>query len=87
MDVVGFIHQLITQLMSIAWLIFLVTWVIGWVIKGSPIPFYRVKRTGQSLVEDAVLAAFWLAMGSTIFAIISYITSNVYQPMPPPPTP
>ena len=87
MDVVGFIHQLITQLMSIAWLIFLVTWVVGWVIKGSPIPFYRVKRTGQSLVEDAVLAAFWLAMGSTIFAIISYITSNVYQPMPPPPTP
>ena len=87
MDVIAFINQLITQLMTIAWLIFLVTWIVGWVIKGSPIPFYRVKRTGQSLIEDAVLAAFWLAMGSTVFAIISYITSNVYQPMPPPPTP
>jgi len=83
--VVEFIQQLTTQLMTIAWLLFLVTWIVGWAIRGSPIPIHRVKRAGQGLIEDAVLAAFWMAMGSTIFALISYIVSNVYQPMPPTP--
>ncbi len=87
MSVLSFIQQLTTQLMSIAWLLFLVTWIVGWAIKGSPVPFHKVKRAGQSLVEDAVMAAFWMAMGSTIFAIISYIVNNVYQPMPPAPSP
>ncbi|MCD6085232.1 MAG: hypothetical protein J7J20_06825 [Desulfurococcales archaeon] len=87
MDVSSFIRDLTMQIMTIAWLVFLVSWAIGWAIKGSPIPIHRVKRTGQTLVEDAVLAAFWLAMGSTIFAIISYVTSSIYQPMPPPPQP
>ena len=87
MGVLEFIQQLTTQLMSIAWLLFLVTWILGWAIRGSPIPIYRVKRAGQGLIEDAVLAAFWMAMGSSIFALISYIVSNVYQPMPPPPLP
>jgi len=86
-SVLSFIQQLTTQLMSIAWLLFLVTWIVGWAIKGSPVPFHKVKRAGQSLVEDAVMAAFWMAMGSTIFAIISYIVNNVYQPMPPAPSP
>ncbi|OYT50451.1 MAG: hypothetical protein B6U73_04035 [Desulfurococcales archaeon ex4484_204] len=87
MGIAEFIQGLTVQVMSIAWLLFLITWVIGWAIKGSPIPIHRVKRTGQSLVEDAVLAAFWMALGSSIFALISYITSSIYQPMPPPPQP
>ncbi|MCX8184740.1 MAG: hypothetical protein N3E43_03205 [Sulfolobales archaeon] len=73
--------------MSVAWFVFLVSWAIGWALKGSPIPFRSMKRTGQSLIEDSILAAFWLAMGTTIFALISYITSSISLPMPPPPTP
>jgi len=87
MGIAEFIQGLTVQVMSIAWLLFLITWVIGWAVRGSPIPIHRVKRTGQSLVEDAVLAAFWMALGSSIFALISYITSSIYQPMPPPPQP
>ena len=86
MDLVEFIRGLTTQIIAIAWVVFLITWVIGWALRGSPIPIHRVKRLGQSLIEDSVIAAFWLALGSTVFALIAFIASNVSQPFPPPPT-
>jgi len=86
-SIVDFVKELTIQILTIAWFIFLLTWIIGWALRGSPIPFYRVKKAGQSLIEDAIIAAFWLALGSSIFALISYITSNIAQPMPPPPQP
>ncbi len=76
-DIVSFINTLTTRIVTIAWGLFLLTWSIGWLLKGSPIPFMRVKRAGQDLVEDAVWAAFWLALGSSIFALISYIVNMV----------
>ncbi|MET1160780.1 MAG: DNA import protein CedA1 [Thermoprotei archaeon] len=85
-DVIGFIQNLIVNVTIIAWILFFLTWVIGWAIRGLPIPFMRVKRTGERLIEDAVWAAFWLAMGSTVFALIAYIASTFYQPLPEPPT-
>jgi hypothetical protein len=46
----------------------------------------RLKKTGHSLVEDAVWAAFWLAMGGTVFSLIIFIVNSIGSPMPPPPT-
>ncbi len=85
-DLVSFIQDLTVRVVMVAWALFLLSWSIGWVLRGSPIPFYRVKRLGQDLIEDAVIGAFWLALGSTVFALISYIVSNVSLPMPPPPS-
>jgi len=85
-DIIGFIQDLIVNVTIIAWIMFFLTWVIGWAIKGSPIPFMRVKRTGERMIEDAVWAAFWLAMGTSVFALIAYIASVFYQPLPEPPT-
>ncbi len=76
-DLVSFISNLTTKIVTTAWGLFLLTWSIGWLLKGSPIPFMRVKRAGQDLVEDAVWAAFWLALGSSIFALISYIVNMI----------
>lgn len=87
MDIVSFVQSLTVQIMAIAWVLFLVSWVIGWAIRGAPIPIHKVKKAGQSLVEDAVMAAFWMAIGSSVFALISYLTTNIYQPLPPPPQP
>ncbi len=85
-DIIGFIQNLIVNVTIIAWVVFFLTWVIGWAIKGLPIPFMRVKRTGERMIEDAVWAAFWLAMGTSVFALIAYIASVFYQPLPEPPT-
>lgn len=85
MDLVSFVRQLTVQVMVIAWGIFLLTWIIGWAIRGAPVPLTRLKKTGHSLVEDAVWAAFWLAMGGTIFSLITYIVSQIGIPAPPPP--
>ncbi len=86
-DLVEFVRQTTLAVMSVAWFVFLVTWAVGWALRGSPIPFRSLKRAGQSLIEDSVLAAFWLALGTTIFALISYVASSVSLPMPPPPSP
>lgn len=85
-DVISFIQSIIITVTLIAWILFLLSWAIGWAIRGSPIPFMRIKRTGERMVEDAVWAAFWLAMGTTVFAIIAYVATVLYQPLPEPPT-
>lgn len=86
MEVISLIQNIIIVVTLIAWILFFLSWAIGWAIKGSPIPFMRVKRVGERLVEDAVWAAFWLAMGTTVFALIAYIASALYKPLPEPPT-
>jgi hypothetical protein len=86
MDLVEFVKGLIGIVVIIAWFIFLLAWVVGWLIKGLPIPFLRVKKLGGRFVEDAIWAAFWLAMGTTVFAIVAYIASSIQLPMPQPPT-
>ncbi|AWR97308.1 hypothetical protein DFR86_06910 [Acidianus sulfidivorans JP7] len=71
------IQSLTSQVTEIAWSMFILSWAIGWAIRGSPIPIFRLKRGGQSIIEDAIIAAFWLAIGSTIFSLISYLAAQV----------
>ena len=87
MEVIDFIRDITIKVIAIAWMLFFLTWVIGWALRGSPIPFLRVKRTGQGLIEDSIWAAFWLAMGSTVFGLVAYIVSTIGLPFPAPPTP
>lgn len=76
-SIISLVQNLTTQVTEIAWSVFILAWAVGWALRGSPIPIFRVKRTGQDLIEDAILAAFWISIGSTIFALISYIASQV----------
>ncbi len=85
MEIIEFIRQLTLQVMVAAWGIFVLTWIVGWALRGAPIPITRVKKAGNSLIEDAIWAAFWLAMGGTIFSLISYIVSQIGVPVPEPP--
>ena len=73
------VNNMTQTVMSLAWGMFLLTWSIGWILRGSPIPFLRLKRAGQDLIEDAVWAAFWLAIGSSVFALISYLAGTISQ--------
>ncbi|HDJ94818.1 MAG TPA: hypothetical protein ENG46_00585 [Acidilobales archaeon] len=67
--------DLTTRVVMAAWALFMLSWALGWLLKGSPIPIYRVKRFGQDMVEDAIMGAFWLAVGTSIFALIKYLAS------------
>ncbi|MCE4606494.1 MAG: hypothetical protein F7B59_04085 [Desulfurococcales archaeon] len=77
MDAVQFIQDLTTKVTTIAWSLFILTWSIGWTLKGSPIPFAKLKRAGDSLIEDSIWASFWLAMGTTVFTLVSYVVRSV----------
>ena len=72
-DLLDLIQNMTHQISILAWAVFLLTWSIGWTLRGAPIPLGRLKRTGSSFVEDSIWAAFWLALGSTIFSLITYI--------------
>ncbi len=74
-DIASFITTLTAKIASISWGLFMLAWSIGWLIKGAPIPFFRLKRAGQSIIEDAIWAAFWLALGTTVFALVSQVAS------------
>ena len=76
-NIVNFVQNLDTQVTEVAWSIFRLAWAVGWALRGSPIPIFRVKRAGQDLIEDAILAAFWIALGTTVFSLITYISSQV----------
>jgi len=71
------ISDLTTRIVMAAWALFMLSWALGWLLKGSPVPIYRVKRFGQDMVEDAILGAFWLAVGTSIFALIKYLAASV----------
>ncbi|MCI4456068.1 MAG: hypothetical protein JHC23_05055 [Sulfolobus sp.] len=77
MSILQIVQDLTTEVAQIAWGLFLLAWGIGWALRGSPIPIFRVKRSGQDILEDAILAAFFLAIGSSIFALIQYLASQV----------
>ncbi len=76
-SIVGLINTMTSDVTAAAWALFILAWASGWAIRGSPIPLFKVKRTGQDFIEDAVLAAFWIAIGSTVFSFISYLASQV----------
>jgi hypothetical protein len=71
------IQQITTQITEIAWSVFILAWAVGWAIRGSPIPIFKIKRTGQDFIEDAILAAFWLALGTAVFSLVSYVASQI----------
>ncbi len=76
-SLISTLQDISVKLAIVAWVVTGLTWFIGWIIRGSPVPLRRVKRVGQSLIEDAVIAAFWLALSTTIFALIQLIASNL----------
>jgi len=75
--VINFIHNLTFTIMEVGWGIFILAFAVGWLIRGSPVPFYEFKEQGHRILYDAILGAFFLALGSTIFYLISTITGYI----------
>jgi len=77
-----FVTSLSLKVTTTAWGVFLLAWSIGWVVRGAPIPVARLKRAGQGMIEDALWAAFWLALGSTIFSAVNYLVQVIGSELP-----
>ncbi|ESQ21718.1 MAG: hypothetical protein CISAcid_00860 [uncultured Acidilobus sp. CIS] len=77
MTIVSFIQQVTQEVTAAAWALFVLTWTIGWTLRGAPIPLRGLKRAGASFIEDSIWAALWLALGSTIFTFIVYVVKVV----------
>ncbi|MEB2792481.1 MAG: hypothetical protein G5Z42_00590 [Caldisphaeraceae archaeon] len=77
MDILSFVQQVTERITALAWALFLLTWSIGWTLRGAPLPISRLKRIGSGLIEDSVWAAFWLAIGSSLFSFIVYIVKMI----------
>jgi len=76
-DILSFVQQVTERITALAWALFLLTWSIGWTLRGAPLPISRLKRIGSGLIEDSVWAAFWLAIGSSLFSFIVYIVKMI----------
>ena len=68
---VNLIYDWTLKATVIAWALVGLSWVIGWLLRGAPIPILKIKKFGNTLIEDAVIAAIWLALGSTVFFLIA----------------
>ena len=79
-DLAGLVKSVNTTVTEVAWAVFLLAWGVGWALRGSPVPIFKVKKGGQDVIEDAVIAALAFAIGSTVFSFISYIASQIQAP-------
>lgn len=77
LDIAGLIQSVNNELTDVAWGVFALAWGIGWAIRGSPIPVFKVKKGGQDIVEDAVIAALAFAAGTTVFAFIKSLVGQI----------
>ena len=70
-DYINLIYDWTLKVTVIAWALVGLSWAIGWMLRGAPIPILRIKKFGNTLIEDAIIAALWLALGSTVFFLIA----------------
>ena len=75
-DIVNLIQDLTLKVSVVAWGLVGLSWVVGWALRGAPIPISRIKRLGHGIVEDALIAALWLALGGTVFYVITFLAKN-----------
>ncbi|GEM_PF-3986918 len=63
----------IISLISIA--LFGLAWIVGSLLRGSPIPFKEWKEAGHGLQQDALKSTFLASIFSAIVSLIAWIAS------------
>jgi len=62
-----------TQASLVAIGLFALSYAIGSLLKGAPVPFKDIKQFGSGLMNDAIRAAMELALWTSISSLISWI--------------
>jgi len=76
-DIISFIESLYGEISKGTSAVFALSWTIGWLLRGSPIPIFRIKRGRQDRLEDTIVAKFFIAIGTTIFTFVQYLASQI----------
>ena len=71
------IAWLTTQVSLVALGLAALSWGIGSLLKGAPIPFRDIKEAGSEMMYSAIRATFMLALWSSISSLITWIISVV----------
>lgn len=53
------------------------SWGLGSLLKGAPIPFRDIKEAGNEMMNSAIRATFLLSLYSSISALITWIISVI----------
>jgi hypothetical protein len=71
------IAETTTSVSLVATGIFGLSYLIGYLFKGSPIPWQDIKQFGNGLSNDAIRGALMLALWSSILSLITWIVSVI----------
>lgn len=71
------IAQITTTISLISVALFGLSWVVGSLLKGSPLPFREWKEFGNGLQLDAVKATFLMALYSSIASLLTWIVNAI----------
>lgn len=71
------IAQTTTAITLIAVAMFGLSWVVGSLLKGSPLPFRDWKEFGNGLQLDAIKATFLMSLYSAIATLLAWIVNAI----------
>ena len=71
------IAQTVTMVTLIAAALFGLSWVVGSLLRGAPLPWRDWKEFGNGLQQDAVKATFFMALYSSIATLIAWIVNAI----------
>lgn len=71
------IAETTTSISLISMGLFGLTYLIGYLFKGAPIPWRDIKEFGNGLTNDAIRAALMMALWTSILSLITWIVSVI----------
>lgn len=71
------IAQVTTTISLISVGLFGLSWVVGSLLKGSPIPFREWKEAGNEMQLQAIKATFMLSLYSAIATLLAWIVNAI----------
>jgi preprotein translocase subunit SecE len=76
-ELTGTIAQVTTTVSLISVGLFGLSWVVGSLLKGSPIPFREWKEAGNEMQLQAIKATFMLSLYSAIATLLAWIVNAI----------
>ncbi len=71
------IAETTTSISLISMGLFGLTYLVGYLFKGSPIPWRDIKEFGNGLTNDAIRAALFLSLWTSILSLLSWVVSVI----------